>query len=65
VGDGSGTLFCSDKWLHGKYVSDLAPLFGHVPKQIANRRIFRRHYHIRGGLPTAAFIEYLQLLDVL
>jgi hypothetical protein len=40
VGDGSTTLFWSDRWLHGQCISDLAPsLVSRVPKRIKRRRL--------------------------
>ena len=39
VGNGSNTLFWTDKWINGKRVSDIAPrLFSIIPKIIASRR---------------------------
>jgi hypothetical protein len=39
VGNGTNTMFWTDKWIHGKRVSDIAlRLFSIIPKRITNRR---------------------------
>jgi hypothetical protein len=73
VGDGSNTMFWSDKWLHGKRIADLAPkLFDTIPKRYVNNRtvqeaILTRRWvsGIKGALSVGVLIEYLQLWDLL
>jgi hypothetical protein len=73
VGDGTRTLFLSDKWPHGKSLHDLAPsLYNHVSKRAIKGSTVRDALDnnawsrdIQGGLTAAALMEYLQLWDIL
>jgi hypothetical protein len=67
VGNGSNTLFWTDKWINAKRVSDIAPrLFSLIPKRIAAKRtgqdaLPNRRWiaDIRGALSVGALIDYL------
>jgi hypothetical protein len=73
VGNGSHTLFWTDRWLHGQCIADLAPrLYATVPK----RRIKKFTVHealtdrtwvkdIQGALTVGAIVDFLQLWDLL
>uniref|UniRef100_A0A0A9HR92 Reverse transcriptase zinc-binding domain-containing protein n=1 Tax=Arundo donax TaxID=35708 RepID=A0A0A9HR92_ARUDO len=73
VGSGERTLFWTDRWLHGKSLTDLAPaLVALVPKRFLNRRTVLEALtnngwvcDIRGGLSIEALLEYFQIWDIL
>ena len=66
-------MFWTDKWLHGKRVSDLAPrLFELILKRFINKRTFqdalsnrRWILDIKGALTVGALIDYLHLWEAL
>jgi hypothetical protein len=73
IGDGSGTLFWQDRWLHGQRIADLAPrLLAAVPKNIFNKCTVQEALcankwisDIRGTNTVGVMVEYLQLWEVL
>jgi hypothetical protein len=73
IGDGSNTMFWTDKWLHGKRIPDIAPtLFESIPKRIVNRRTVQKAlinrkwiWDIIGALPVEALVNYLHLWDLI
>jgi hypothetical protein len=73
VGNGTHTLFWTDKWILGQRVSDLAPrLFAILPKRIANNRTVLETLtnikwisDINGALSVGAIVDYLQLWGLL
>jgi hypothetical protein len=51
VGNGSSTLFWTDKWLHGHRLGDMDPtLFAAIPNRISKKGQFKRLFRIRDGL---------------
>jgi hypothetical protein len=47
IGNGSSTLFWTDRWLQRKRIEDLAPrLFAVVPKRIRNNRTCYRYMYM-------------------
>lgn len=73
VGDGNNTMFWTDRWLHGRSISDMVPtLVAAVSKRHISRRIVADALHnqrwirdISGALSVHAIIEYLQVWDLL
>ena len=73
VGDGSSTLFWSDKWLHDKSITELAPrLMPAVVKLSVNRRTVKEALtnrqwlaDIKGALSVADLREFFSLWDTL
>ena len=69
VGDGSRTLFWTDRWIHGQCIADLAPrLFAIIPRYKVQRRTVQEGLtnrtwvlDIQGALSVGAIIDYLQL----
>jgi hypothetical protein len=71
IGNGTSTLFWTDRWLQGKRIVDLAPkLFAAVPKKIdrtvhealSNRRWLT---DIRGAITVGVLADFLDLWDIL
>jgi hypothetical protein len=73
VGNGVGTLFWTDRWLHEQRMADLAPsLFAAIPQR-------RRRQHtvqttllnhawvldIQGSLTSEIIVEYIQVWDLI
>lgn len=73
VGNGENTLFWSDRWMHGLSLEEIAPTVTKiVPLRIRKKKTVAQALHdhswvagIRGALPMACLVEYLQLWDVL
>ncbi|GJN35088.1 hypothetical protein PR202_gb23821 [Eleusine coracana subsp. coracana] len=73
VGNGSSTLFWTDRWLHGKSINKLAPrLFAAVSvRRRKDRTVLEALTNmnwvldITGALTVGVLIEYLQLWDLL
>jgi hypothetical protein len=73
IGDGSGTLFWQDRWLHGQRIADFAPrLLAAVPKNRINKCTIQEALcankwvsDIRGAITVGVMVEYLQLWEVL
>ncbi|GJN12858.1 hypothetical protein PR202_ga31174 [Eleusine coracana subsp. coracana] len=73
IGNGNNTLFCSDRWIHGCSISDLAPslLVAVAPRVVKNRAVAeaftdqRWEQDIRGALSAEAYYEYYQLWALL
>ena len=72
VGDGSCTLFWTDRWLEGKAISDIAPsLIQTVSKKIKSKHLVSEALignawvrDISGALTSAVLTEYLMLWDL-
>jgi hypothetical protein len=66
-------MFWTDKWLHGRRISDLAPrLYDLIPKRVINKRtvqdaLSNRRWilDIKGALTVGALIDYLHLWKAL
>jgi hypothetical protein len=66
-------MFWTDKWIHGKRVSNIAPrLFSIIPKRIINRRtmqqaLLNRRWiaYIKGALTVGAIVDYLHFWNIL
>jgi hypothetical protein len=66
-------MFWTDKWLHGRRISDLAPrLFQIIPKKYVNKRTVQEALSnrslisdIKDALTVGALIDYLHLWEVL
>jgi hypothetical protein len=53
LGNGTNTLFWTDKWLHGCSVENLAPLvFASVPPRIRNKQIVAEALNNNGWVTT-------------
>ena len=73
VGDGTTTLFWTDRWLHGQSIADLAPhLMAAIPIRRRKKRTVQEALvnhawvsDIQGGLPVGVLIDYLRLWDIL
>jgi len=73
VGDGTKTLFWTDRWLHGHCIADLAPrLFAIIPKRRIKQRTVQHALtnqswisDIKGAITVGVIIDYLHLWDVL
>lgn len=68
IGNGSNTLFWTDRWINGRRVSDIAPrLFSIIPKRIINRRTVQEALLNRRQIADikGALIDYLYLWDSL
>ena len=73
VGNGSHTLFWTDRWLHGQCIADLAPrLYATVPKRRIKKCIVQEALtdrtwvkDIQGALTVGAIVDFLQLWDLL
>ena len=73
VGDGTKTLFWTDRWLHGQCITDLAPrLFAIIPKRRIKQRTVQDALtnqswisDIKGAITVGVIIDYLHLWDVL
>ena len=73
VGDGTKTLFWTDRWLHGQCIADLAPrLFAIIPKRRIKQRTVQDAFtnqswisDIKGAITVGVIIDYLHLWDVL
>jgi hypothetical protein len=73
VGNGTNTIFWTNKWIHDKRVLDIAPrLFSIIPKRITNRRtvqqaLLNRRWiaDIKGALTVGAIVDYLHLWNIL
>ena len=71
VGNGSNTLFCSDRWLHGQCLEDLAPnVYKCVPSKVQKTRTVAEALHdltwvadIKGALGWHGLAMYLQLWE--
>jgi len=71
VGDGTTTLFWTDRWLHGQSIADLAPhLMAAIPIRRRKKRTVQEALvnhawvsDIQGGLPVGVLIDYLRLWD--
>jgi hypothetical protein len=69
IGNGTSTFFWKDKWIHGCYIEDLAPLIAAaVPKKIREVRTVQLAltsyywvHDIQRNLSLAAIEQYLQL----
>ncbi|GJN04013.1 hypothetical protein PR202_ga21519 [Eleusine coracana subsp. coracana] len=73
VGDGSSTLFWSDRWIHEKAITEVAPaIMPFVRRRGWRRRMVREALEgnswtkdIVGGLPVLATCQYLLLADMI
>ena len=73
VGDGTETLFWTDRWLHGQCIADLAPrLFAIIPKRRIKQRTVQDALtnqswisDMKGATIVGVIIGYLHLWDVL
>ena len=73
VGDGTKTLFWTDRWLHGQCITDLAPrLFAVIPKRGLKQRavqdtLTNRTWtsDIKGALTVGVMVDYFHLWDIL
>ena len=73
VGNGSHTLFWTDRWLHGQCIVDLAPrLYATVPKRRIKKCTVQEALtdrtwvkDIQGALTVGAIVDFLQLWDLL
>jgi len=72
VGNGSRTLFWTDRWIHGQKIEDLAPwLFALVPKRRANKCTVlealtdKTWIGDQGALSVGVLAEFLNLWDIL
>lgn len=73
VGDGTRTLFWTDRWLQGESIQNLAPaLVALVPRRVLHKRTVQEALDnqqwiedIRGSLPGQAFYEYFLLWDIM
>jgi hypothetical protein len=72
VGDGAGTLFWTDRWLHGQCVSKIAPsLLNRVSNRLRKRKTVQQALRdnswvgdISGSLPTEVIVEFLIIWDL-
>lgn len=72
VGDGNGTLFWTENWLHGSSLTIIAPhIVSLVSKQIRNKRTVREALQdyqwtqdIRGALNVTALAEFIVMVDL-
>jgi hypothetical protein len=72
VGNGEGTQFWTDRWLHGKNVADIAPnVLLAVPKRIiarhtVNQAFFNRKWvsDIKGALTVQVLVDYLRIWEL-
>ena len=73
VGDGTKTLFWTDRWLHGQCIADLVPLlFAIIPKMRIKQRTVQDALtnqswisDMKGATTVGVIIDYLHLWDVL
>ena len=73
VGNGSRTLFWTDRWIHGQKIEDLAPrLFALVPKRRAKKCTVLEDLtdntwigDLQGALSVGVLTEFLNLWDIL
>jgi hypothetical protein len=72
VGDGAGTLFWTDRWLHGQCISEIAPsLLNRVSIRMRKRKTVQQALRdnswvgdISGSLPTEVIVEFLIIWDL-
>jgi hypothetical protein len=73
IGNGEGTLFSSDRWLHGHSLEELAPnVLKCVPSRFCKARTVAAALHeltwvsdIKGALGWHGLTEYLELYEML
>jgi hypothetical protein len=73
VGNGTNTLFWTDKWIYGQKIADLVPrLFDAIPKRITNRRTVQEALtdrrwisNITGSLFVGVLVDYLHLWNLI
>jgi hypothetical protein len=73
IGDGTNTLFWSDRWLHGQRIADLAPrLLATVPKRRINNRTVCEALtagqwvtDIQGPMTVGVIMEFLYIWDMI
>jgi hypothetical protein len=72
VGDGVGTLFWTDRWLHGQCISEIAPsLLNRVPIRVRKRKTVQQALRdnswvgdISGSLPAEVIVDFLIIWDL-
>jgi hypothetical protein len=73
VGDGTHTLFWTDRWLHGRCIAELAPqLFAAIPKRRTKQRTVKEALinhawiaDIKGARTIGIIVEFLHLWDII
>jgi hypothetical protein len=73
VGNREGTLFWTDKWLHGQSIADLAPsLFSIIPQRRRQQHTVQAALQnnawvsdIQGTLTMGIIVEYIEIWDML
>jgi len=73
VGDGAGTLFWIDRWLHGQCIAEIAPsLVTRISKRVRKGRTVQQALldntwvrDISGSLPAEVIIEFLVIWDLI
>jgi hypothetical protein len=66
-------MFCSNEWLHGQHIADLAPsLLAAIPQRRRQRQTVQAALlnhawisNIQGNLTVAIIVEYIELWDLL
>jgi hypothetical protein len=73
VGNGAGTMFWKDRWLHGQWLADLAPsLFAAIPQRKRQQRsvetALQNHAwvsYIQGSLTVDIIVDYIQVWELI
>jgi hypothetical protein len=73
IGDGTNTLFWSDRWLHRQRIADLAPrlLAAALKRRISNRTVFEALTttkwvsDIQGALTVVVIMDFMHLWDLI